>query len=183
MERKYLIVNWILFIIFTFLLGWFIKPQLEDGYILFNEAIAMFLFCLSFPLKIYNINVARYVILVVLLVLLFSPLSYEYTITEESTSVTHQEARFTSLISPVTFLVLMLFLAFNCQAMIDLYHLLIRGSEKEQKAELSKNIEFYYAKFNDCSNAELADILKMYDDYPVEAQVALKKIKDEKDIN
>ena len=64
--------------------------------------------------------------------------------------------------------------------MIGLYQLLIRGSEKEQNEELSKKIEFYYNKFNGCSNSELVDIFKMYNEYPVEAQLALKRIKEEK---
>lgn len=67
--------------------------------------------------------------------------------------------------------------------MIDLYHLVTRGSEKEQKEELSKEIEFYYNKFNDCSNIELVDIFKMYNDYPVGAQLALNRIRKEKGID
>jgi hypothetical protein len=183
MQKKYLIANWVLFIIFSGLLGLAIKSQIINGGIFLNEAIAMLLLCISFPLKIYNIKVGRYIILIGLLVLLFNPLYYSYTITEGDTAVTYHESRFNSLISPLTFLVLMLFQAFNYSTMIDLYYLLTRGSEKEQKDELSRKIEFYYNKFNGCSNIELVDILKMYNNYPTEAQLDLKRIKEEKGIN
>lgn len=137
----------------------------------------MLLFCLRFPLKIYKVRAWQYIILVVLLVLLFGPLQYSYTDFEGGTSVTHSEMRFTSLIRPVTFLILMLFLVFNYRTMVDLYLLLIRGPEKEQEEELSKEIAFYYTKFNACSNSELVDICKMDNDYPVGAQLALNRIK------
>ena len=143
----------------------------------------MVLFCICFPLKIYDIKVGQYVILCVLSILLFSPLSCSYTTIEDNISTIHSEAKFNSFISPITFLVLLLFLAFNYKAMIDLYHLVTRGSEKEQKEELSKEIEFYYNKFNDCSNIELVDIFKMYNDYPVGAQLALNRIRKEKGID
>jgi hypothetical protein len=182
MQKKYVIINYVLFTIFSGLLVLAIKSQTADGSIFLNEDTAMLLLCMSFPLKIYNIKIARYIILVGLLVLLFSPLGYSYTIREGNTSVTYHETKFTSLISFPTFLVLMLFFGFNYSAIINRFQLLIRGSEKEQNEELSKKMEFYYNKFNSCSNAELVDVFKMYNDYPVEAQLALKRIKEEKDI-
>lgn len=183
MQRKYLVINWLLVIIFITLLGFAIKFQLTDFSLLINEDTATFLFCISFPLKIYNIKVGQYVILVALLILLFSPLSCSYTTIEDNISTVHSEAKFTSLISPLTFLVLVLFLAFNYSAMIDLYHLVTRGSEKEQKDELCNEIDFYYRKFNGCSETELIDIFKMYNDYPVGAQLALNRIRKEKGID
>jgi len=171
MQQKYLIINWLLFVIFITLLGFAIASQMADWSLFLNEDVAVFVFCISFPLKIYNIKAGQYLILALLLVLLFSPLSYSYTATEGNTSTIHSETTFTSLISPLTVLVLMLFLAFNYRAMINLYRLLTKGSEKEQKEKLSKEIEFYYSKFNGCSDLELVDICKLYNDYLVEEQL------------
>jgi len=183
MQRKYLVISWLLFVIFTILLGFAINFQIAGRSLFINEDIAMLLFCISFPLKIYNIKVGQNAFLIALLVLLFSPLSCSYTTIEDNISTVHSEAKFTSLISPLTLLVLFLFLIFNYKAVIDLYRLITIGSEKEQKEELSREIEFYYKKFNDCSNIELIDIYKMYNDYPVGAQIALKKINEEKGNN
>ena len=182
MQQRYLVINWLLFILFTTLLGFSIKSQVEDWSLFINEDTAVLLLCISFPLKIYNVKWGQYLILALLLVLLFNPLSCSYTTVEDNISTVRSEAKFTSLISPVTFLVLLLFLAFSYNAIIDLYHLVTRGSEKEQKEKLSKEIEFYYNKFNDCSNIELVDLFKMYNDYPIAAQLALNKIREEKRI-
>ena len=182
MARKYLIGNWLLFIIFSFLLILSINSQLKGEFVFLNESVAMLLFCLSFPLKICNVKLGQYLILIVLLILLFSPLSYSFTISDGDTSVTHSGAKYTSLISPITFFILILFLAFNYSAMKNLYQILTKGTDEEQKKVLSTEIEFYYNKFNGCSNRELVDIFKMYNDYPVGAQLALKRIKKEKGI-
>jgi len=183
MQRRYLISNWLFFIVFSFLLALSINSQLKDEFIFFNENIAMLLFCLSIPLKLYRIRVGQYLIFVALLILLFSPLSYYFTITDGDTSVTHNGAKSTSLISPITFLILILFLAFNYSAMIDLYQLLTKGSDKEQKEALAKEIEFYYNKFNACSDSEMVDIVKMYNDYPAGAKLALNRIRKDKGID
>jgi len=182
MQQRYLVINWLLFILFTTLLGFSIKSQVEDWSLFINEDFAMLLFCICFPLKIYDVKVWRYVILVALLILLFSPLSCSYTTIEGNIPTIHSEAKFNSLVSPLTFFVLSLFLAFNYSAMIDLYQLLTKGSDKEQKEALAKEIEFYYNKFNDCSDSELVDIVKMYNDYPAGAKLALNRIRKEKRI-
>ncbi len=182
MQKKYVIINYVLFTIFSGLLVLAIKSQIADGSIFLNEDTAMLLLCMSFPLKIYNIKIARYIILVGLLVLLFSPLGYSYTIREGNTSATSHETKFTSLISPVTFVILILFTAVNYSVMFELYYLLTKGSKKEQEDKANRDVEFYYKKFNECSADEFYESLKMCNDYPVEAQLALKRIKEEKDI-
>lgn len=165
------------------MLALFIDSELKAEFVLLNESVAMLLLCVSFPFKIYNVKLGQYFILGILLILLFSPLSYSFTITDGDSSVTRNGAKYTSLISPLTFVILILFLAFNYKAMIDLYQLLTKGSREEQERKMSKEIEFYYNKFNDCSKSELVDIFKMYKDYPVGAQLALNRIKKEKGID
>jgi len=183
MKKKYLIANWILFIISILLLGLFIQWQVSNEFILFNETIAMFLVCASIPLKVYRLRIGQYLIFTALLILVFSPLSCAHTITDANGSITHHEAKFNSLISPITFVILIWFTVANFSAIFDLYRLLTKGSDKEQKASLAKEMEFYYNKFKDCSSAELGDIFEMYKDYPVGAQLVLKKIKEEKGIS
>lgn len=67
--------------------------------------------------------------------------------------------------------------------MIDLYQFLTKGSKNEQVDKANRDIDFYYNKFNSCSDIELNDILKIYNEYPIEAQKALSKIKMEKGIS
>jgi hypothetical protein len=176
------IVNWALFVISILLLVLFIQWQVADESILFNEAIAMLFFSVSIPLKIYRVRIGQYVIFAALLILLFSPLSYFYTITEGNTSITHRETKFNSLISPVTFVILILFTMVNYSAMFNLYQLLTKGSETEQEDKANIEVEFYYKKFSECSAVEFKESFKMFNDYPVEAQIALKRIKKEKEL-
>jgi hypothetical protein len=183
MKKKYLIANRILFIISILLFCLFIKWQVFNEFMFFNETIAMLLFCASIPLKLYKMRTGQYLVFTALLILLFSPLSYSYTITDVNGFITHHEAKFNSLISPITFVILILFTMANFSAIFDLYQVLTKGSDKEQKDALSKETEYYYNKFSGYSSAGLADIFEMYNDYPVEAQLALKRIKEEKGIN
>ncbi|HVV54332.1 MAG TPA: hypothetical protein VHC47_03350, partial [Mucilaginibacter sp.] len=76
-----------------------------------------------------------------------------------------------------------LFILFNYGSVIDLYYLFAKGSNKEQEGKRDTDIDFYYRMFKACSDIEFNQFLKMYKDYPIEAQTALDRIKSEKNIN
>ncbi len=53
---------------------------------------------------------------------------------------------------------------------------------KPGQIEVERNYNFYYEKFSACSNEEFNKIIKMFNDYPTEAQDAIKKIWAERSI-
>jgi len=183
LEMRYVYTYWSLFGAFILVLGWFISWQITDETFMINESFAMILLCISCPAKIYELKKVQYTLLVFLLMLLFSPLSFSHTIDDGNKSITYHSGRFNGVISPVVFLILVIYVMVNVGALIDLYQLVTKGSKKEQEDARNKNVTFYYEKFGGCSNIELADALKRYSDYPIEAQIALKRIKAEKGIS
>ncbi|NEU06841.1 hypothetical protein GZH53_00820 [Flavihumibacter sp. R14] len=51
-----------------------------------------------------------------------------------------------------------------------------QGTKDEQEKERDKQVHFYLNKFSECDSQELDTLLKNFDDYPPEAQTALKQI-------
>lgn len=183
MSNRSAIINWILFAVIAISIILLIRWQAIAGEMFINETSALILLCLGFAFKIYKVRAATYIIFLILVVLLFQPITYSYTVSEGNASITHSSSRFDTLISPIVLLVLVCHIMFNYASMIDLYHLLVRGSEKEQREKREKVVDFYYNKFSTCSNIELEDIFKSYNEYPAEAQEALSRLKSEKGIS
>lgn len=179
MKGRAAVINWILFSVFTLLTVVFVKWWTAELWLI-NETAAMILFCLGFPLKIYRLQWGQYIILFLLIVLLFQPFSYSYTVVDGNTTSTYNSGYFVGKIDPVIFVVLMSFIAFNHEAVIHLYRLFTKGSKGEREDKRIRDINFYYKKFGTCSDSELEDIYNMYGEYPVEAQEALIRLKSEK---
>jgi hypothetical protein len=151
--------------------------QIADEFAMVNETLAMILFAISLIFKMYRIKIGQYLIFIFLLILLFNVIKFSYTVVNGDVSTTYYSASFSSLsINPIVFVVLMLYMIVNRKVIVDLFQKLLHGSDKEQEEKQDKNVAFYYDKFNNYSSNELNDIFKMFYDYPVEAQIALKKI-------
>jgi len=81
-------------------------------------------------------------------------------------------------INPIFFLMLVIYSGLNYDIIRDF----IYGSEKENFEKSKADIQFYYDKFNRYQAEELEAIYKMFNEYPIDAQIALKKIHKERDL-
>jgi len=72
--------------------------------------------------------------------------------------------------------------AINAKMVTGVIKTLFKGSEAEQQANTNKLIDFYYEKFSVCDKTELDELMAKFKDYPYEAQVALRRIGDERNI-
>jgi hypothetical protein len=182
MRRKSTYINIGLLATSILLIGLFIRWQIADEFSMVNETLAMVLFAISLIFKLYKLKIGQYLIFILLLILLSNAIKFSYTIVNDGVSTTYYSASFNSLsINPIVFVVLILYMVVNGKFIWDLYNLLAHGSDKEQKEKQDKNIAFYYEKFKNYSTTEMNDIFKVYKDYPIEAQIALKRIKKEKE--
>ena len=147
-----------------------------------NETFALFLLIGSIVVKWSKSTKAQFVILFLLLIPLFDILSYSYTIENGDRSITYSSGKFDSLINPLVFLVFIVYLIINISGVKKLFKFVLRGSDNEIEEREKKETTFYYDKFNSSTNKELGELYKMYKDYPYTAQVALDKIKGERNL-
>ena len=81
-------------------------------------------------------------------------------------------------VNPLLLLLLIIYSVIN----IDVVRTLFYGTEEEVSKKLNVSVDFYYKKFNSYSTEELADVFKIFKEYPAEAQMALKKIREERNL-
>ena len=86
-------------------------------------------------------------------------------------------------INPLFLLIAFLYFLFNSKLLIAHYHNLKYGSKKDIELNLKNRIEFYYNKFNSYESENLKKVYNIYKDYPDEAQIALKRIHEERKLN
>jgi len=86
-------------------------------------------------------------------------------------------------INPFFLLITLIYFVFNSKVLIDLYYRLMNGSDAEILLKMESGVKFYYEKFNSYSSESLKDVYKIYNEYPDEAQIALKKINKERYLN
>lgn len=79
--------------------------------------------------------------------------------------------------NPTLFIILLIWYFVNKRAVDGIVSSLVKGSPQEQADKHKKAVEFYTNKFKDCSDEELQVIYADFDNYPVEAQIALNNIK------
>jgi len=82
------------------------------------------------------------------------------------------------LINPLILILIIIYVIVN-RKFIRRYY---TPNDKEYENHLNKMIDFYLDKFNSCSEEELNKALLIYDQYPSEAQIALKKLHDERQL-
>ena len=86
-------------------------------------------------------------------------------------------------IDPLISTILIIYCNVNRDLVTGFYRKFFKASEQELKEKEEREIEFYYKKFITRSIDELADINRDFKQYPLEAQIALKKIYKEKGFN
>lgn len=114
--------------------------------------------------KIYNSKKEYFLVLILLLLFSFNIINF--TVVRFNVNV-------------LGFILLIIYVTINRKMVGLICRNIFIGSEKEQEIKKNKNISFYYEKFKKCEAGELNVIFNSFGDYPVEAQIALNKIKDE----
>ena len=180
MSKRAVYINLILFVISIVLLGLMIYQQINGGFLMISETLSIALLSFSFVLKKHNYVKGQWLCFGLLIVLLVQIIDFSYTVQNENGFITYHTSKFTSpSINPVVFIILIAFLIVNWR----IFGLLLYGSVQERKDEFDKKVLFYYNKFNLSGNEELEGIFNLYKEYPKEAQVALRKINEERELN
>jgi hypothetical protein len=71
---------------------------------------------------------------------------------------------------------LILYSFINSDSAVKFFRIIFKGSDSEQEEKRNKMVDFYYNKFNALETREFENVLKNLNDYPVEGQIAIKKI-------
>jgi len=147
-----------------------------------DDILAVALLIFGIRLLLTQSPAGQYIILAAILLSLANILQFNIIIGNES-HTTHTTISLNGLsFNAFSGLLLVFYFFINWKAVKVDVKLLARGSESEQKKEREKLLEFYSDKFKNCSEDELKSALKMFKDYPLEAQQALEKIKKERNL-
>jgi hypothetical protein len=84
-------------------------------------------------------------------------------------------------LDPVILLILIIYYFTNKKTVNRILSDIFYGNSKEQIQERQKKVEFYLEKFENYNSVEFDKILQSLKDYPIEAQIAIKEIRDQKE--
>ena len=184
MDKPNRFVNIIIWLIFFLLaIQLFFWPITGVFLLTMNANIALVLGFVSLLLKFHKSKKGQYVIFISLVLLTFNIITFIPEIIQGDVSGTDILVKFGLLgIDPISFLLLIAYCIINIRTIAALLRTLFYVSEKEQEENENKNITFYYDKFNTCSSDELNNVLKMYKEYPEEAQIAIKRVQEERNV-
>jgi hypothetical protein len=163
----------------VFLLGLFVSWQIANNGFIINTTIALFLFSVSLVFKMLNFRRVQYVVFILLVILLFN-IKLSFQLSNGDGLTTYYSESFAMGFNPLVLCVLIGYIVINREVVGGLFKSLFHGSAKEQDEKKNKEVTFYYDKFSKCSSDELNGALKVYSEYPEEAQIALKRIQQER---
>ncbi len=152
----------------------------DIGFILsINEISAILLLLFSIRIVFLNSSKGQFLLLSMLFFTLFNLISVNYTVDniEYSSSVTAHIGKLS--FNPIAFIFIIYFCIINRNSLLTSFF----GDEKERDDKRNKLMQFYYDKFKNCTLEELEKFFEMFDDYPQEAQLALRKIHREKELS
>jgi hypothetical protein len=130
-----------------------------------NYYPGLFCWIIVIGFKIYNAKKEYFLVLILLV--LYSLNIINFTV-----------VRFNVNIAGIILLVV--YAAINKDMVISICRNIFIGSEEELEKKRNKMVVFYYEKFQKCETEELNEIFNNFNSYPIEAQIALNKIKKEK---
>ncbi|MGY4538852.1 putative membrane protein [Mucilaginibacter sp. UYNi724] len=133
--------NWILFGAFALLLTLFIIWQISEQIFMINEVFALIILAVSPILNHYIFPKFQIVLLFVLLIPLFGFLQYSYSFVEANTTYTYHSGKFTG-ISPVVFIIMVIYIIVNISAIKKAFRLFRHGSDAEQTEKYDKMSQF-----------------------------------------
>lgn len=170
--KKFSYVDIALLSVSVLLTGFFIYWELEDHAAFLNETGAMILFCLGLLFKLFDFRRVQGILFFLFLLPLFQLINLSFTVNYGNESVTYNSGSFVALIfSPVVLLIMIAYLAVHIKVLKEFLKKIFHGSVKERKEKQTREINFYYERFSTCSPEELANALKMYDEYPEAGQL------------
>ncbi|TWJ03477.1 hypothetical protein JN11_01020 [Mucilaginibacter frigoritolerans] len=181
MKRKYNYFDIGIFItLLLIVVGVFYKDIDGSFFYTLNDFLDVVLLIFSLRIIFGKPGVERYLVIVLLFVCLFNLLTFTYMVDGAKYS-SRSWIKIGHLgFNPFTFLLLIIYAFIDRKYLSYLFGNIFYGSKEEQENKKEKLINFYYDKFNNCTSEELSKILDDFELYPVEAQIALNKIKEEK---
>jgi len=148
-----------------------------------NYNLILALLVLSFLLKRHGYRKAQIAIFFILLLFLCGLLNFKIEFDNSDLTQTSFSANIGSLsFDPVVFLLLLVYGLINKSAIKYFVSKAFYESDEEKSQKESIQTAFYYEKFTNSSNEELERCFKMYKEYPTEAQAALQRIKQERQL-
>jgi hypothetical protein len=157
-----------------------IWDMFQGSIVTVNDFLALLLLLFSFQLVVYNSTFGQYLLLVLILICMTNAFEIHYQIGD----VTYSSKTVFSLgaisFNPGSFLLLILYCLINRRNLINILSKIRFGSEEERINKQTKMIDFYYSQFKESNAEELEKALGFFKDYPEEAQIALKKIHQER---
>jgi hypothetical protein len=181
MKRKYDYFDiGIFFTLFLIVVGVFYEDVEGTFFYTVNDFLDVALLIFSLRVVFGKPGKERYLIIALLFVCLFNLLTFTYTVDggEYSSKSSINIGHFG--FNPFTFLLIIVYAFIDRKYLSLLFENIRYGSKDEQADRRNKLVNFYYEKFNSCTAEELNKTFDDFEQYPVEAQIALKKIKEEK---
>jgi hypothetical protein len=139
-----------------------------------NYYIACLLWLMVIITKVIKLKKTFYGVFTLLALATFNLIHFSFVIINSRLQYTDNGVAYHGVgMNLIVLLLLIIYVAANKGLVVNLKKFLIRGSDDEQN---EKMIAFYYQQFNSCSNQEFEKAIKILDEYPIEAQIALKSI-------
>jgi hypothetical protein len=176
----------LLLLIFSFYLITGIYHHFVDGFVIYlNNILAAILLVIGVILKLRGNPNGRFVVIVLLLLSTFGIINFVVAMVARVGQPVSGAFSFIQYpgIDPITLLILIIYCIVNRSFFWECYSLLFHGSKEYQESESDKKVDFYYKKFAESTDEELGGFYKIYNKYPEEAQIALKKLHEERDLN
>ncbi|MCR8560964.1 hypothetical protein KXD93_25120 [Mucilaginibacter sp. BJC16-A38] len=153
----------------------------ENNSIALDDILAVLLLIFGIRLIVTGYRTGEYIILALILLSVLDLIKWHINL-NESYYISRSYFKISGLrFNVFAFLLLVFYCLINRAGLKYAVNYLLHGSAEEQRSDRDKKINFYYDKFNNCTQKELEDAFGMLKDYPVEAQIALYKIKEEKE--
>jgi hypothetical protein len=161
---------------------WF-WPIIGGSVLALNYNLILALLVLSFLFKRHGYRKVQVAIFFILLLFLCGLLNFTIEVDNSDLTQTSFSANIGSLsFDPIVFLLLLVYCLINKGAIKYFINRAFYETEEEKSDSESKQTAFYYDQFNTCTEEELERYFKMYKEYPIAAQSALKRIKQERQL-
>jgi len=120
-------------------------------------------------------------LMVLLTLSLFNVINFTIEIFKSGIYFGYAGSQFAGItLNPLMLLLLIAYLLINKKVIGKYYNQFFKANAKEIEEEREKKILFYYNQFVGDSDLSIQNVISKIDTYPIEAQIALKKIKEER---
>ncbi|MDB5135047.1 MAG: hypothetical protein JWP37_1650 [Mucilaginibacter sp.] len=170
-------------LVFLIVLGFLsvraVYEHFQYGYVLsINNYLAFIVWIIAFAVLLVRPGKATILMLMAMFLSALNIINFTSEIFKAG--ISNESNGFESLtVNPLALLLLVIYCLVNREAI----KILLNGSNAEKMREQDRMIDFYYKKFISCSKDELNKVFESFDEYPIEAKMALKKIKAEIEVN